>query len=292
MKIRRKKMVRIVTDTASDITLNQAKQLNIELVPIEVMFGKESYEGIADENFEIFYKLLEESKDLPTTSQPSPATYLTLFTQAKTNGDELIGLTLSGGLSGTYQSACIAAQMADYNGIHVIDTRTVITGQRLLVELAVKLRNNGMPAQSIADYLEDAKRRVRLFGALDTLKYLRKGGRIPKSAEMLGTVMGIKPLIKLTTEGKIAMAGKTRGHAGAFAGMMKLIGEHSDFDPEAPFYFGYTLTSQNCQNFRKLAISKLHIRQNEIYPVGPVVGTHIGAGAFAVTYLTKSYLEE
>lgn len=280
-------MIKIITDTASDITPSQALDMNVQLVHLRVMFKDIAYEPAQDDNFDTFYTLLQTSKDLPTTSQPSPADFLQHFTQAKEDGDEVIAILLSGALSGTVQAAEIAKELSDNENVYIINSKNAAIGQRLLVEYAVKLRDEGKTAAEIAFLVEDATRRVVLFAALDTLKYLRKGGRIPKSAEILGTVMGIKPIITLDENGAVVMAGKARGHAGAMAALIKLMDAKRDFSPEAPVYFGYTQQPIPCRNLRKLACARYHLHDADTrqYPVGPVIGTHVGPGAVAVAYL-------
>lgn len=281
-------MVKIVTDTASDITRAQADALGVTLVPIGVQFKDFVYDPAQDEGFDEFYALLQESKDLPTTSQPPPAAFLDVFSEAKQQGDEVVVLLLSGALSGTVQSAALAKDLADYEKVYIIDTKSATLGERLLVEYAVMLRDEGKSAAEIAAATQDAVGRVKLFAAIDTLKYLRKGGRIPKTAEIVGTVMGIKPIITLDEEGKIVMAGKARGHAGAVTSLVKLMNANANVDTTLPVYYGYTLDMQPCHNFRKLTTLRYKFKNTAQYAVGPVVGTHIGPGGIAVVYLTKA----
>ncbi|MGI6003837.1 MAG: DegV family protein [Christensenellales bacterium] len=279
-------MIKIVTDTASDITPAQAEAMDVQLAEIGVIFSGIPFQS-DDETFREFYRKLEVSKELPTTSQPSPEAFLDVYNQAKEAGGSVIVITLSSGLSGTYQSATIAKDMVRYDGIHVVDTRSAIIGQRLLVEQAAKMRGEGKSAEEIVAWLEDARERLVLFGALDTLKYLRKGGRIPKSAEMLGTMLGIKPIITINPEGKIELVGKSRGHAGMIAMVIKQIKERSDdFDETTPLYVGYTYEQKLCDQFLE-ALHEAYDVETSVHPVGAVVGTHIGPGAFAVAYLAK-----
>lgn len=280
-------MIRIVTDTAADIPLAEANSLAVELVKLNVNFGDMPFDVLAEDAFDVFYRLLESSKELPTTSQPAPTDYLQIFQSAKEAGDEVVVITLSSKLSGTLQSATIAKQMADYEPIYIIDSKQAAMGQRLLVEYAARLRDSGKTAAQIAGVIGDAAGRVCLFAALDTLKYLRRGGRIPRSAEVVGTLMGIRPLITVNSEGSVSMAGKARGHAGAVTGMVKLMDAHTNFDDAAPVYFGYTAQDQYCRNFAKLAAARYRLKNTPIVPVGPVVGTHVGPNAFAVAYLVK-----
>ena len=279
-------MIRIVTDTSADITVTQAKALGVELVALDIHFEGRAYEPLKDETFEAFYTMLAEEKKLPKTSQPAPADFLSVYKAAKEAGDDVIVITLTAKLSGTYQSAMIARDMADYDCIFVIDSLSTVTAQRLLVELAVTLRAEGKDAGEIAETIADVSRRIRLYAGLDTLKYLRKGGRIPKTMEMLGTVMGIKPLITLK-DGGIVMAGKARGRKGAMEALMQIIAENPTFDPSVPVYFGYTGDDTLCAEFRRQVVERYGLQNTRMYPIGAVVGTHVGPGAFAIIYLPE-----
>lgn len=280
-------MIRIVTDTAADITPAQARALQVELVPLTIHFGKTPYDPLKDDTFEKFYSLLRSERDLPTTSQPAPDSFLAVFKKAREAGDDVIAICLSSKLSGTYHSACIAQGMLAYDRVHVIDSRTLVTGQRLLVELAASLRDAGKSAEDIVAAVRSAAERVVLIAGLDTLKYLRKGGRIPKTMEMLGTIIGIKPIIQVV-DGAIVMAGKARGKAGALQVMLDLVSEQASFDPAAPVYFGYTDTDEQCQAFKKMVTEKYGLTNTKVYPVGAVAGTHVGPGAFVIIYLKKA----
>lgn len=280
-------MIRIVTDSASDITPRQAMEMDVQLVSLSVGFEHVIYDAQADESYELFYKLLGTEKDLPKTSQPTPAEYLAIFSDAKENGDDVICITLTATLSGTWQVATLAAEMAEYDRVYVLDSHNATLGQRLMVEYAVKLREEGKSAAEIMAVLTEARERVVLYAALDTLKYLRKGGRIPKSMEMLGTVMGIKPVITLK-DGHVVMAAKARGHAGIMASMVKLVEQGAAVDPACPVYFGYTYVDDDCRKYRKLIKARYKMEDTHTYSVGPVIGTHIGPGAFAIMYLGKT----
>lgn len=279
-------MIRIVTDTSSDITPTQAKALGVDLAPLDIHFDNTPYNAAADETFEEFYSLLARSRDLPTTSQPPPSSFLSIYQEAKEAGDDVIVITLTKKISGTLQSAMIAKEMAGYDRVHIIDSLSTVIGQRLLVERAVSLRKEGQSAKAIADAISDASKRLILGAGLDTLKYLRKGGRIPKSAEMIGTVLGVKPLIKLV-DGGIIMAGKARGRAGVQRALLGIVQEHDDFDPQVPVYIGYTGSDKLAQEFRALFSSQYPQCKTVLYPVGAVVATHVGPGAFAIAYLTR-----
>lgn len=278
-------MIKIMTDTASDISLKQAARMDVEIVPLQVSFGDEPYEQLADDaNFTQFYTRLEATKALPTTSQISPAEYLAHFVKARQQGDDVIVIALSGGLSGTCQSARLAAQMAAYDDrIFIVDSLQAIIGQRLLVDYAVRLRAEGKSAEEIYHTLTEAAGRVVTYGALDTLRYLRKGGRIPRSAEVIGSMLGVKPLIKLE-DGIIGMAGRARGHAGAVTQLLKLMGE-KEIDQTLPVYFGYTQVRAQGLALCKVAGNKFGLQNMRCYPVGGIVGTHVGPGGIAVAFM-------
>ena len=280
-------MIKIVTDTASDITPSQALALGVQMVTLNVTFGDVQYDQSQDDTFDLFYQMLAANKQLPVTSQPSPDAFLRIFEDAKQNGDEIVAILLSGSLSGTVQSATIAKEMCGYENIHIIDSRQAIIGQRLLVEYAVQLTKDGKTGEDISAAILEASPRIRLYGALDTLKYLRKGGRIPATTEMLGTMMGIKPLVRLEG-GVLSTAGKARGHAGAVTNMIRLVDEAPHFDPATPVYFGYTGTQKQLVAFRQLCIQRYKLTNTVTCPVGSVVGTHIGPGAFAIAYLAEN----
>lgn len=280
-------MIRIITDSAADITRTQAALMDVYTVALDVSFGDDPYDATSDETFETFYSMLAKCRALPTTSQPSPEGFLVLYNEAKAAGDDVIVITISSKISGTYQSACLAREMAEYSRIFVIDSLSAIMGQRMLVDLAVTMRAKGSGAEEIVDAIKDAMGRIVIMAGLDTLKYLEKGGRIPKSARMLGTMLGVKPLVELVG-GKIIMAGKARGRAASFSALLALANKKSDFDTSFPICFGYTGDDTLCKAFRAQFIDMFPVKEFYTYPIGPVVGTHVGPGAFAVSYLRNA----
>lgn len=280
-------VIRIITDTSSEITLSEARKLDIELIEQPVSFGPDNpYDQLADPGFEEFYERLEASRELPVTSAPSPGDFLDSFERAAELGDDVIAIILSAQSSGTYNIAQMAREMSGYENIFVIDSKLASIGQRLLVEYAVALRAEGRSAGEIRDLITGASGRVRLYASLDTLKYLRKGGRISMGAEVLGSMLGIKPIIEMR-DGATKMAGKARGHAGLVTTLVKMISEHSGFDSTTPVYFGYTREAQSASNFRRLVSAKFCLRRTVIYPVGATIGAHVGPGGIAIAYLEK-----
>lgn len=279
-------MIRIITDTASDITLRQAQEMDVTLLSMPVSFGQSPYDQLLDEDFTQFYHRLETEPVLPVTSLSSPGEYLALFEEAKERGDSVIAIPISSRLSGSYQSACAARDMTDYDDIHVVDARQALIGQRLMVEYAVRLRQEGVHAGEIARLVAEASGRVRLYGVLDTLKYLIKGGRISKSAGVVGSALGIKPLVCLQ-DGAVGTAGKARGRDGAAALLLQHIRDDMNFDPSFPFCFGYTQNREPVDAFAKLAEQEFGLQNCPVYPVGGVIGTHVGPNAVVAVWVVK-----
>lgn len=278
--------VRIVTDSTSDISLAQAKSLGIEIVPLKVIFGdKEYFEGI-DITIDEFYEKLVMADKLPTTSQPSPDDFYQYFSKAKEAGDSLVVILIAGKLSGTLQSATIAKEMANYSEIYIVDSLTTITGLRLLVEYAVKLQNEGTAAHEIAQEIEKLKERIVLLAMVDTLEFLHKGGRLSRSSAILGSLLKFKPLITLK-DSAIAVVGKERGSNKGIAKLLELIDEFGAIDTAYPIYFGYTAEDSTASLFQEKVVEKYGLEQVHRYPVGCVVGAHVGPGASVITYLKK-----
>lgn len=276
--------IRILTDSTSDILPQEAQERNLMLVPLRVNFADAGYRDNVDITHEEFYEKLAASDKLPTTSQPTPEDFLTCFEQAKEQGDTLICILLSGGLSGTAQSAQIAKELCDYENIYVVDSRQATAGIRVLVDLADQLIREGKSAQEIVAELEQARERVRLYIMVDTLEYLHKGGRLSSSVAVVGTMLKVKPLLTLQ-DGVLSMSGKGVGLKDAMKGLLKLVGDELHADPRLPVYFVYSAKESNCAQLRALAEEKYGIQRTESHSVGAVLGSHVGPGAAAIAYL-------
>ena len=218
-------MIRILTDSASDILPAEAEQLGVTVIPLNVTLedGTVLRDGI-DKTPSEYYALLKECHKLPTTSQPSPELFERFYQDAAAAGDEVLGIFLSHELSGTWQCARLAADLVNVDNVLFVDSANVCLGEGLLVRLAVQLRAAGKTLVQIATDLEHAKEHLHLVAAIDDLKYLRKGGRLPAAVAVAGGMLGIKPLITIK-EGKVAMAGKARGLPGAYVALFKKVEE-------------------------------------------------------------------
>jgi len=279
-------MLRIVTDTASDITPSEAERMGIDLVQLEIMFPDGPYSLDNDEDFFEFYRRLTGNKTLPTTSRPSPEAYLNIFLDAKGKQEEVVVLCLSSGLSSTIESAFIAKEMSEYDQIHVVDTHQAIIAQRMLVEYAVSLRKCGLNAFEIAQHVEAIRDDIVVCGVVDTLEFLKRGGRVPAGLAVIGEMLHIKPVIVL--EDKILKTiGKARGRKAGIS-MLHSRMDKDGFDRDAPVYFGYTSNKQITQTFMLETMDKYKLTQMYLYPIGGIIGTHCGTDCIAVAYLKKN----
>ena len=285
-------MIRILTDSSADILPAEAARLGVEVVPLTVTFedGTVLRDGI-DQTPDEFYAKLAACDKLPTTSQPSPDAFLPFFEQAKAAGDTTIAILISGALSGTLQSARIAAQTAEYEDIHLIDSRNATLGLRLLVELALKLRDEGHSAPHIVEVLEKTKSRVRLLAIVDTLKYLKKGGRITPAAAAIGTVLNLKPVLQIQGE-KLDAFAKVRGWKAAKKTMLNAIEKDlnerfADVKNDMVLGMAYTCSKEEAQEWKQEIVDRFPGYEIVEGPLSLSVACHIGPGAMAVTCMKQ-----
>ena len=276
---------RIIVDSTSDLLPDCKKHVHI--VPLTVHFGQEEYiDGITIDH-KTFYEKLIESDVLPTTSQATPDAFMKEFEKAKAAGESAVVITISSKLSGTYQSACIAAQ--EYDNIYIVDSGTGAIGGGILTELAVDLLKQGWDAKAIAQRLEEVKEKIVIVALVDTLEYLKKGGRVSKTVAFAGSVLNIKPVLSVTN-GDIHMLGKARGSKMGNNLLVQEIEKAGGVDFGKPVLLGYTGIS-NALLLKYIEDSK-HIWDGNLEEVrfttiGSVIGTHVGPGAVAVAFFKK-----
>ena len=281
-------MIRIVTDNASDITLEQARSMRIDRVCLAASFDDSPCAMDTNDDYDRFYERLAASVKLPVTSRPSPESYLEIFEDAKAKGDHVLVLTLSSGLSGTCESAHVAKDMSGYENITIIDTLQAVMTQRILVERAVFLRDSGMPVGRIVSEIERLKDKVHVIGIIGSLKCLKKGGRIPPALATIGDALGIKPVITVM-DGVIVSAGKVRGmKAGMNAATAIAAGmENTDIDRDYPLVFGYTSDARLGSAFMKDTMARTGAVEAKLCQVCGIIGTHLGPDSVGVAYVEK-----
>lgn len=276
-------MIRIITDSGADIQADEARRLAVDVVPLSIEFEGAAYAQDEDTDFAEFYTLLESAKTLPKTSQPSPEQFAAVYRRYAGEGDSVVVVALSSGLSGTYQSAVIAKDMAPEVPVHVVDTRSALAGQRILVEEAVKMRDAGASAEEIAEALTALRARVVVYGMVDTLTYLSKGGRLPRSVAIAGNLLHIKPIVYLDEKGAIAVMKKAR----SYQALLSVFSEGPAFDPDFPVYFGYSAYDDVCKKVSNQILERHALPRTGMCPIGSVLGTHVGPRCVAVAYVRK-----
>ena len=279
-------MVQIITDSAADLQPQEYEQLGVTCIPLRVAFGDDEYQENADLGKDRFYELLTGSGEFPKTSQASPAVLEALFERAKAQGDEAVYITLSSALSGTYQTACMVREDVDYEGNFVFDGKNATGGQRMLVEYACCLRDEGKDAAQIIAGLESIRDRIELYACVNTLDYLHKGGRISNLVYTLGNLAQIKPIISVDVEGKVALPAKAMGMRKGMDLLCKRLTARKP-DGNHPVYVMYTDDRSVAQTLaaRMEAQGLGSVPEERIIQVGAAIGAHIGPGACGIVYV-------
>ena len=277
-------MTRIITDSTADFTRQEASALGLDIVPLRIRFGAEEYIDGVDITPHQFYEKLVESDVLPTTSQPSPAEFEAAFASALEEAGEVVAITISSALSGTYQSAVIAAE-AFGDRVRVVDSLSASIGEQVIVRRAVQLAAEGLSAAELAGRIEAERGDVCVLALLDTLEYLKRGGRISAAAAFAGGVLAIKPVITLR-DGAVVMAGKARGSKNG-GNLLNQFAEKRGIDFSRPYLLGYTGLSDAL--LMKYAADsgelwRAYAEELPVTAIGSVIGTHGGPGAIAVAF--------
>lgn len=278
-------MVKIMIDSASDISKKEGEQLGIIVVPIEVMFGEESFldgESLMPEGF---YNKLKSEKTLPKTSLINEFRWEEEFKNATADGSDLVVIALSSKLSGTYNSAKEASKK--FENVHVVDSLNAATGERLLGLYALKLKSKNLPAKEIADRLNEVKTKINVVAMVDTLKYLRLGGRISGATAVVGEMLNIKPIIAVIS-GEVKNIGKAIGVKKGALMLKNIVKDKGGVDLDMPYGIVYSGNDHTNLN-RFLEDSKDIFEGNEAgkYILGSTIGTHIGPGAIGVAFFEK-----
>lgn len=279
-------MIRIVTDSTSDLSHQRAAELGVEVVPLAVHFGEETFRDGVDITNEEFYARLAQVETLPTTSQVPPETFIELFRKIRAEGDQVLGLFISGPMSGTNQSANIAREIVDEDNIAIVETGTVTFGLGLLVETACRLRDQGLSLAELEEKVAELAGRVRLLAVVDTLKYLKMGGRISGATAVVGGILGITPIITIQ-DGLVISVGKSRGRKPGFQFIQKWLQEKEAPDTSLPVSFGNSNSPkamEECMAFFAPQLAGADLLPSSI---GSVVGTHVGPGAAGLAYFVK-----
>lgn len=276
---------RIIVDSTADLVPEIKNRVHV--VPLTVHFGDEKYIDGVNIDHKTFYEKLIETDVLPTTSQATPDAFIKEFEKVKEANESAIVITLSSKFSGTYQSAKIA--VGEYENIYLIDSGTAAIGVGILVELAFSLLDSGKSAEEAVQILEEEKKKIVIVALVDTLEYLKRGGRVSKTVAFTGNVLNIKPVLSVT-EGNINLIGKARGSKRGNNLLVQEIDKAGGIDFSKPAFLGYTGISDAL--LLKYIEDSKHLWEDNLdelryTTIGSVIGTHAGPGAVAVAFFKK-----
>lgn len=278
-------MVKILTDSSCDISLERCAELGVELLPITVNFGDQSYRANLDITTEEFYDKLAAAQELPKTAQITPAQFEKIFKPYQESGDDVVCLFISSKMSGTLQSARVAKNILGAENILLPDTLNVTFALGLLVEEAVKMRDAGMTGAEIVAKIEELIPRIRLFAMIEDLKYLKMGGRLSATSALVASILGICPIITLK-DGLVEVVGKARGKKAAFAAIRKWV-EKEPISSDYCVTMGHANVPENCKALQEFLGDLLKKREVHVCSIGSIVGTHTGPGAVGLAYIKK-----
>ncbi len=284
-------MIKILIDSASDICEEEAKNKGITMIPLEVRFGEDVYLDGVNLLPQEFLDKLTESTELPKTSQINEYRWTEQFEKLTANGDQVVAITISSKLSGTFNSAKAAAKKFP-GQVFVVDSLTAATGERILCDYALRLIGEGKTAEQVATELERIKHKVQVIAIVDTLKYLRKGGRISTLTAFAGELLSIKPVISVIG-GEVKMAGKAMGSKKSNNLLMQLVQKCGGIDFEMPY--GLVFSGYRDEYLRKYLEDSASLWQEHVqdmkdipvYPYGSTIGTHVGPNALGVAFFAK-----
>ena len=277
--------VRIITDSASD--MSPAEHPALSVLPLSVTFGTDAYMDGVDIDHQRFYEMLVERDELPKTGQVNPYAFSQAIVEAREAGDEAVIITVGAKLSGTNQSARTALAEMPGGDVFVVDSNNVTLGERVLVEYALRLVDEGRSAAQIAASVEAVRDRVVVIGLLETLEYLVRGGRLSAAAGAVGTLLNVKPVVA-AEDGLIVQLGKARGSKNGRNLLNQKVEKAGGIDFSMPLALGYTGLSD--------AVLKKYIEDSAalwaghtegelpVHTIGATIGTHVGPGAVAVAF--------
>ena len=282
-------MIKILVDSACDLEQSDAEALGVSLLPLQIRFCEEEFLDGVTLSHRAFFEKLVETNTLPQTSQINEYRFEEAFSELTADGSEVVAITLSSKLSGTHASAVKAAK--EFGGkVHVVDSLNACIGERILLEYAVRLVKEGrLGAAEIAAELDEKKGKIQLLAVLDTLQYLRKGGRISSVTAIAGEMLSIKPVISVV-RGEVKLVGKAMGSKKGNNLLNKLVSDCGGIDFTMPYVLGYSgLSDEFLQKYIRdsEALWKEHTDHVPYYLIGSTIGTHVGPGAIAVAFFAK-----
>lgn len=277
-------MTRIIIDSTADYSPEEVEKYDLTMLPLSIQFDQKLYKDRIDLTPEEFYRLLQEHEELPTTSQPAPGAFMEAF--EKYPDEDIVVIPLSRTLSSSYDNAVVVKNMTGRDNIYICDTNWITYGLRMLVDEAIKMRDMGASGQEIKDMVEKERDYLRLYAVLDTLDNMVKGGRISRSAFMVGKMLNIKPIVAFD-QGIITVPAKARGKKAVMREILKLMDTHEEPDLEAGCWVGYSGDHDNLEAFTGPIFEKYPFKVLGEGYVSATLGTHVGNGGRCIVYKVK-----
>lgn len=278
-------MIRIITDSLCDLTMDYAKELNIDILPLTVRFGEEDYKCGIDLTNEAFYDKLVNNSNHPSTAAVNPYEFEEIFQRYIDAGDEIVAILFSKQMSATFQSASIAADNVASDRLHLIDCENGAMGQTLLIQTAVAMRDKGKSAVEIAEEIRTLLPKTMTYIVVDTLEYLKRGGRISKSAALIGGLMKLHPVLQVVADGAKPVD-KVKGKKSCNAWLIQKLKEQPA-DPDYKLVIGHSNAPERAEAFQEQLREAGITNEIFITCIGPVVGTHIGPNCLGIGYIEK-----
>lgn len=278
-------MVRIITDSLCDLTMAHAEELNIDILPLLVRFGEEEFKCGVELSNEEFYEKLETSSEAPSTAAVNPYEFEEVFQKYVDAGDDVVAILFSRHMSATYQSAVIASESVNSERIHLIDCENGAMGQALLIETAVAMREQGLGAVEIAEKITELLPRTMTYIVIDTMEYLKRGGRISKSAALIGGLMRLHPVLQIVADGAKPVD-RVKGKKSCNAWLVQKLKDEAP-DSDYKLVIGHSNAPERAENFRQQLMEAGITNEIFITCIGPVVGTHIGPNCLGIGYIKK-----
>lgn len=278
--------VAILTDSTTFLPPDVIQEHGIHIVPLKLLWDGEAYRDGVDITPEQFYTRLATSPTLPTTSQPSVHDFLEAYEVLAADHDAIVAPLISSGISGTVESAVMAARQFQQIPVHVVDTRVTSAAQALVVLAAARAAAQGLPAETVAAQAQGIVDKIKTYFAVDTLKYLHKGGRIGGASRYLGTALSIKPILYFTEEGMIDALERVRTRRKALERLFTLVTESAG---DAPAHLGiiHAQAEEQAVALRERLEQKLNCQEVITLELSPVLGVHVGPGTVGVAVYSR-----
>ena len=277
--------IQIITDSMTDVPQDIIDKYQIKVIPLKVYFGDKEYRDGIDLTYPEFYKKLSESKDLPKSAQVTPAEFVEAFEQVMAEGKEILCINGSSRASGTYQSAFLAKKEIGCEKLKVFDTMSLSCGGGLFVYEAAKMVEAGATMYEILDRLDDLKPKVDHIFTVDTLEYLKKGGRLSPMKAAIAGILNIKPILTVTN-GLVEQLNKARGNKNVMSKIMELAKQRGGdlSNKTVALAHAHSADPEKLEELKQEVLAELKPKELIVREIGCTIGVHTGPGAWGVFY--------